>query len=137
MKTAEWVRCPPGSDGVELLAAAFERHMYGRHIHDTYAIGLTLRGVQRLWCRGATQDGTPGHVIVINPGEVHDGQSGAPGGYAYRMFSIRTDVFEDLLEGQGCFMGASFLRAWTMPWVGPPVIGDSSVSISSETKPRV
>jgi AraC-like DNA-binding protein len=76
------------SDGVELLEAAFERHVYERHIHETYAIGFTLRGVQRFWCRGATHDSTPGHVIAINPGEAHDGQSGAAGGYAYRMFYI-------------------------------------------------
>jgi AraC-like DNA-binding protein len=76
------------SDGVELLEAAFERHVYERHIHETYAIGFTLRGVQRFWCRGATHDSTPGNVIAINPGEAHDGQSGAAGGYAYRMFYV-------------------------------------------------
>jgi len=76
------------ADGVELLDAEFEHHVFERHIHDTYAIGFTLDGVQRFWCRGATHSSTRGHVIMIAPGEVHDGRSGAAGGYAYRMFYV-------------------------------------------------
>lgn len=70
----ERVRCAAGRRGVELLEAHFTRHVYDRHMHDTYAVGITLRGVQRFWCRGAVHDSTPGDVIVINPGEVHDGR---------------------------------------------------------------
>lgn len=86
------------SDGVDLLEAAFDRHVYERHIHETYAIGFTLRGVQRFWCRGATHDSRPGHVIVIGPGEAHDGRSGAPGGYAYRMFYLSTGRARQILD---------------------------------------
>jgi len=96
------VHCAAGGSGVDLLEAHFERHVYDRHMHDTYAIGITLRGVQRFWCRGARHDSTRGHVIIINPGDVHDGQSGSAGGYAYRMFYVSRDVIatslEDLLE---------------------------------------
>jgi AraC-like DNA-binding protein len=81
-------------DGIDLLQATFERHVYERHMHDMYAIGVTLRGVQRFWCRGTTHDSRPGDVIVIGPGETHDGRSGAAGGYAYRMFYVRVDVFD-------------------------------------------
>jgi AraC-like DNA-binding protein len=98
MNQREWVDSPPGRDGVELLQARFEHHVYDRHMHDTYAIGVTLRGVQRFWCRGAVHDSTPGQVIVIRPGEVHDGRSGAAGGYAYRMFYVRPDVVEGLFD---------------------------------------
>lgn len=71
-----------------MLEATFEQHVYERHIHDTYAIGVTRRGVQRFWCRGATHDSLPGDVIVIPPGEAHDGESGTEGGYTYRMFYV-------------------------------------------------
>jgi AraC-like DNA-binding protein len=88
--------------GVELLEAQFERHVYERHMHDTYAIGVTLRGVQRFWCCGATRNSMPGDVIMIPPGTVHDGQSGSAGGYRYLMFyvplSLVRDVIEDALE---------------------------------------
>jgi AraC-like DNA-binding protein len=94
----EWTESPPGPDGIELLQASFDRHVYDRHMHDTYAIGVTLRGVQRFWCRGATHDSTSGHVLVIRPGEVHDGRSGAAGGYAYRMLYVRPDVIEAIVD---------------------------------------
>jgi AraC-like ligand binding domain len=85
------------SEGLELLEARFERHVFERHIHDCYAIGFTLRGVQRFWCRGSTRDSTRGHVIAIAPGEVHDGESGAAGGYAYRMFYISIERMRQVL----------------------------------------
>lgn len=77
----EWSRATHGGPGVELLEAAFDHHVYDRHSHDTFAAGVTLRGVQRFWCRGSTHDSRPGDVIVLDPGEVHDGRSGAAGGY--------------------------------------------------------
>jgi AraC-like DNA-binding protein len=88
LRSREWVRYCSGREGVELLEAAFEQHVYERHIHDTYAVGITRRGVQRFWCRGATHDSLPANVIVIPPGEAHDGEAGAEGGYAYRMFYV-------------------------------------------------
>jgi AraC-like DNA-binding protein len=87
----EHVRYKILDDGLELLEAAFDRHMYDRHMHVSYAIGFTLCGVQRFWCRGATRNSTPGDVILIGPGEMHDGRSGAPGGYAYRMIYVPVD----------------------------------------------
>jgi AraC-like DNA-binding protein len=97
----EWVRHRFVSEGVEILEAGFDRHVYERHMHDTYAIGFTVRGVQRFWCRGTTHDSTPGAVIVICPGDAHDGQSGAPGGYEYRMFYLAAELVQRMLEEVG------------------------------------
>jgi AraC-like DNA-binding protein len=106
----ERVRYKTLDDGVELLEAAFDRHVYDRHMHESCAIGFTLRGVQRFWCRGATHDSTPGDVILIGPGEVHDGRSGAPGGYAYRMMYVSVDrltrAIGDAVGRQACGVDA-------------------------------
>jgi AraC-like DNA-binding protein len=99
--TRESIETPPGPDGIELLQASFNRHVYDRHMHDTYAIGVTLRGVQRFWCRGVTHDSTPGHVLVIRPGEVHDGRSGSAGGYAYRMLYVRPEIVDAIADETG------------------------------------
>lgn len=107
LRAGESARYRLVSRDVELFEAAFERHVYERHIHDSYAIGVTLRGVQRFWCRGATRDSTAGTVIVIAPGEVHDGQSGAPGGYAYRMLYVSIDYVERVLADAGGRRGAA------------------------------
>jgi AraC-like DNA-binding protein len=99
----EWIRYSPGNEGVELLEASFEQHVYERHIHDTYAIGVTRGGVQRFWCRGATHDSVPGNVIVIPQGEAHDGESGTEGSYTYRMFYVSigrmTELASDAFDG--------------------------------------
>ena len=116
----EATESPRGPDGVELLHAQFDRHIYDRHMHETYAIGVTLRGVQRFWCRGATRDSLPGDVIVIHPGEAHDGRSGAPGGYAYRMFYVTTALFDSLRAGAG--EASPDLGAWA------PVLHDPNLS---------
>lgn len=100
-RSREWARATHGGPGVELLEAAFDHHVYDRHWHNTLAVGVTLRGVQRFWCRGSTHDSRPGDVIVLDPGEVHDGRSGAAGGYAYRMLYIDADLVKAVVEDAG------------------------------------
>ena len=94
----ESVRWVTLENGIELLEASFERHVYERHMHDTYAIGVTLRGVQRFSCRGAVRNSTPGQVAAIAPGDAHDGESGSVGGYRYRMMYVPLPVLRDVIE---------------------------------------
>src|ERR1041385_9159843 len=91
-RMADWSRSRVLPNGIELLEASFDRHVYERHVHDTFAIGVTLSGVQRFWCRGATNDSVAGNVMVIRPGEVHDGRSGTPGSYSYRMIYVPVEL---------------------------------------------
>jgi AraC-like DNA-binding protein len=74
--------------GVEAIQARFAAHAYDLHRHDEWLIGVTDRGVQDFFCRGARQRSTAGRVILIEPEEAHDGQAGAPGGFAYRMLYL-------------------------------------------------
>lgn len=99
---SEWARFHAAGRSVELFEAAFDRFAYVRHFHDAYAIGVTLSGVQRFWCQGMTHDSVPGVVLVIPPGETHDGQSGTRQTYSYRMLyvaeSTLLNVAADVLE---------------------------------------
>jgi AraC-like DNA-binding protein len=105
-----------GERGVELLEASFHSHVYERHIHETYAIGVTLKGIQRFWCRGTIRNSVPGDIVAINPGEAHDGKSGTDAGYAYRMLYIPATwmraIVDDALEyrGQEVFVNAPILK---------------------------
>src|SRR5689334_3473614 len=102
LAASEWARFHPAGGNVELFEAAFDRFAYERHFHDAYAIGVTLSGVQRFWCQGTTHDSVPGDVLVIPPGETHDGQSGTQQTYSYRMLyvaeSALLNVATDALE---------------------------------------
>lgn len=43
---ADFIRLAPSGAGLERIEAYFTGHAYDPHRHDTYAIGLTLSGVQ-------------------------------------------------------------------------------------------
>ena len=74
-------------DCLELLRATYHTHSFDRHVHEGYAIGIILRGVERFYYRGEMHAAHPGDVIVINPDEIHDGHAAQPArGWSYRVF---------------------------------------------------
>jgi len=83
---------------MERLDAFFKGHAYSAHRHDSYAIGLTLRGVQCFHYRGEKRASLYGNVILLNPDELHDGESGIEEGFRYRMVYLRPDWIADALS---------------------------------------
>jgi AraC-like DNA-binding protein len=47
---------------------------FPRHAHDTFGIGRIRRGAQRSWSGAGWVEAGPGDLVMVNPGEVHDGQ---------------------------------------------------------------
>ncbi|QCL95156.1 AraC family transcriptional regulator [Agrobacterium tumefaciens] len=78
----------PSSEGIERIEARFHGNAYAPHRHDTYALGVTLSGVQTFSYRGKSHFSTPGKVIVLHPDEVHDGGAGTDEGLRYRMLYL-------------------------------------------------
>lgn len=70
------------------------------HRHDTYAIGLTLSGVQSFHYRGKIRHGLAGGALVLHPDEKHDGQAGTEGGFRYRRLYIEPALIQAALGGQ-------------------------------------
>lgn len=95
----DWVRIAPGDGpgGPERIEARFGGQAYAPHRHDTYAIGVTLNGVQSFTYRGVERNSLPGNAIVLHPDEMHDGHAGAEGGFRYRMLYIDPDAIRDAL----------------------------------------
>lgn len=84
----DWVRARRPVDGLERLEAWFGGVAYARHRHDTYAIGLTVQGVQRFTYRGASVASLAGQVLVLHPDEPHDGRAGTTEGFGYRIVYV-------------------------------------------------
>ncbi|WP_342592007.1 AraC family transcriptional regulator [Jiella sonneratiae] len=80
------------ASGVEAIRARFFGHAYDMHHHDEWLVGVTDRGVQDFFCRGARRQSTEGRVILIEPGEMHDGQAVTAAGFAYRMLYVPQSV---------------------------------------------
>ena len=83
-----WLAGPEPVEGVELLHAWLTTEVYQRHRHDTYAVGVTDRGIQVFDYRGASRVSTRGQVVVLYPDEVHDGRAGTGEGFGYRIVYV-------------------------------------------------
>lgn len=89
----------PVTTGIERIEAHFHGNAFDLHRHDTFAIGVTLSGVQRFHYRGAIQHSLPGQVIVLHPDEVHDGGAGTEDGLRYRILYLEPSLLLDCLDG--------------------------------------
>lgn len=111
----DWVRVGAATRGLERIEAFFHGHAFDPHRHDTYALGVTLSGVQSFDYRGARRDSTAGHAIILHPDEVHNGRSGVEAGFRYRMLYLEPRRVREAL-------GA---RARNLPFVPEGVSSDA------------
>jgi AraC-like DNA-binding protein len=61
-----------GIPGIEALTL-FSNHAFPRHSHDQFGIGIMTSGAQRSWSVIGQVESKAGDVIMVNPGEMHDG----------------------------------------------------------------
>jgi AraC-like DNA-binding protein len=97
----DWIRIAPPQPGIARLEAFFAGHGYDPHRHDTYAIGVTLDGVQSFDYRGATAHSRPRQAIILHPDERHDGRAGTAAGFRYRMAYIEPGLIRAALGDAG------------------------------------
>ena len=91
-----WLIKAPGP--VDRVEARFAGAAYAPHRHDTYAIGITLEGVQRFDYRGATRNSLPGGIVVLHPDELHDGRAGDERAFRYRTLYLAPADLQAMLE---------------------------------------
>jgi AraC-like DNA-binding protein len=100
--------------GIESMSASTS-HVFPRHTHDHYGIGVIDRGGHAsLSDRGQVEAG-PGSLICVNPGEVHDGRPLGGRSRAWRIFYIEPALMHtlraDVTEGSDtplCFAAPVF-----------------------------
>lgn len=58
-------------------------HHFPRHSHDQFGVGVIAFGAQRSWSGIGAVSASAGDVIMVNPGEMHDGTplNGNPRGW--------------------------------------------------------
>ncbi|WP_158501552.1 AraC family transcriptional regulator [Vitiosangium sp. GDMCC 1.1324] len=107
--------------GLEMLKATYITHTFAPHTHDGFAIGVIERGVESFRCRGQMQHAAAGSVVVVNPGDVHTGQSGEEEGFSYRMLYPDAKLLADVAtELSGRIQGVPDFRS--------PVIEDPEIA---------
>ena len=116
LRDSDWANyAAAGAFGVELLHAHFERHVYERHSHEGYAIGVTETGVQAFHCRGALHASAAGMIMAFNPDEPHDGRAGV----TYRMLYLPPETV------RGVLVDARDGRPSGLPFARAPIIRDA------------
>jgi AraC-like DNA-binding protein len=107
----------PALSGMERIEARFHGEAYTLHRHDTYAIGVTLNGVQTFHYRGRKRYSRPLQVLVLHPDELHDGGAGTEEGLRYRMLYLEPSLLLDCLGTEGA----------SLPFVRDPVLTDEAL----------
>lgn len=97
-KAQNWIVRAPGP--LERIEACFSGRAFAPHRHDTYAIGVTLSGVQSFRYRGEVRHSLPGQILVLHPDEVHDGYAGDDGAFRYRTAYLAPRDFQRVLGGR-------------------------------------
>lgn len=77
---------------VEWLAAEYRTHRFTRHWHDTYALGTVEIGGETFIARGERHYVRHGSLVLLNPGDIHDGETADPTGWRYRMLYPAREV---------------------------------------------
>lgn len=108
------IEVAPASSGLQRIGARFFGNGYAPHRHDTYSLGITLRGVQTFTYRGARRASVPGQIIVLHPDELHDGAAGTEDGLSYRMLYLEPAMLQAALP---CGLAQ-------LPFVRDPVLTD-------------
>lgn len=93
-----WIVRAPGD--LERFEACLEGAAYGPHRHDTYAVALTVTGVQSFSYRGARRHSMPGQIVVLHPDELHDGHAGDGRHFRYRSAAVPPAALQEALGGR-------------------------------------
>ncbi len=97
---ADWIAHTAPTHGIERIEAFFHGNAYSMHRHDTYAIGVTLAGVQCFHYRRSLRSSLPGQTMVLHPDEAHDGQAGTEDGFRYQMLYVEPAAIQAVLGGK-------------------------------------
>ncbi len=68
----------------ELLEARYVEHRFGMHAHDSLVLAVLEGGAERLRVERRRWLALPGDLVLIGPGEAHDGAGHDHNGFAYR-----------------------------------------------------
>jgi AraC-like DNA-binding protein len=87
----------PGMRSVELIAADYLGQRFSPHWHLGFAVGVVTRNTQQFSSQGRNWTIGRGDLILLNPGQVHNGWSLHSEGWSSRMAYIPESTLVSLL----------------------------------------
>lgn len=107
--------------GLECLAARFRSHAYAPHTHDSFVVGTIVAGCETFSIGGFRHYARPGHLVLIDPGVVHDGEP-AGDGFAYRISYPSPELLMELAAD------ASERDSAGLPHFAEPIVADAALA---------
>ena len=86
------------SAGITALSASMTDFTYKKHAHQEYAVGVTLRGIQRYNLDGRLQLSHQTGVMLFNPEQAHDGMAHDETGLDYVMLYLEPQLLLEAAE---------------------------------------
>lgn len=88
-------------EGIEAISLDSDR-AFPRHTHDEFGVGVIVSGMQRSWSGRGSVNAQAGDVIMVNPGELHDGApAGAHPGRTWRMLYVEPTLVSQIAAEEG------------------------------------
>ncbi|MBP2169359.1 AraC-like DNA-binding protein [Erwinia toletana] len=91
----------PEMPGVELYHAHISSYAFEPHTHEAFGMGTIDYGAERFRYRGSNHVAPTHSLVLMNPDELHTGESATLDGWRYRMIYIEPQVMEALSGEQG------------------------------------
>src|SRR5262249_49099309 len=83
-----------------LLQLESWREAFPRHWHEEWGLAIIQQGINRFWYRGAWYNAGPGSIVVVPPGEVHDGGLATDVAWGERMCYLPTQSMAQITEAR-------------------------------------
>jgi AraC-like DNA-binding protein len=118
-RASDRITMASGATGIERLEARLHGQAYSLHRHDTYAVGITLSGIQTFQFRGERWHCLHGQCHILHPDELHDGGTNPGEAFGYRIVYVDPSLIQDAIGAR------------PLPFVANPVIDGARLSRSS------
>jgi AraC-like DNA-binding protein len=87
--------------GIELMYASYRWHRFPLHFHDSYSIGVSMRGGLAFDFRGSKYVAHSGVISAIDPAEVHNAYPAVDGGWTFFCLLVPAEIVRCLTAQAG------------------------------------
>jgi len=75
----------------------YRNFSFPKHFHDDYLIQIINKGNNSFYCNGGNYHAVPGDIVLINPGEIHNGNCAIDELLEYNVFYVNPSAWANLL----------------------------------------
>jgi AraC-like DNA-binding protein len=86
----------PHLNNLKLMRATYITYAFSRHVHDYFAIGAIVEGLQTFSYRRERHITPLRGLFLLNPGEPHDGEAATAAGFTYRVIYPEPEMMQQV-----------------------------------------